>query len=288
MGPPGILPGELPVDRARRPVASQAGCLCYGAAVRSPIICFGQQPCGIFPRRFLFSKIQTARRLQRELGGEIVFFYHDSDHDPRETITILRDWQTGQERRLNFRFANKLQKQFSPLFAKRVLPEWREKTARQLSNYVPEELVEVFKKVEAENVADFCLEMYRGLGLLEGLRVMRSGDPEFRRRAVAVDDYFVDLIYQRELVRARRGPDALVLHKGGDSYLKLPLQEHDATQISPTRDTRLRWMQSVISCTHYVAGASEIKYLNREEAPGVQFIARDEISESDRAYLPDA
>ena len=256
--------------------------------MRSPIICFGQQPCGIFPRRFLFSKIQTARRLQRELGGEIVFFYHDSDHDPRETITILRDWQTGQERRLNFRFANKLQKQFSPLFAKRVLPEWREKTARQLSNYVPEELVEVFKKVEAENVADFCLEMYRGLGLLEGLRVMRSGDPEFRRRAVAVDDYFVDLIYQRELVRARLGPDALVLHTGGDSYLKLPLQEHDATQISPTRDTRLRWMQSVISCTHYVAGAGEINYLNRDEAPGVQFIARDEISESDRAYLPDA
>jgi hypothetical protein len=48
-----------------------------------PILAFGQQPCGIFPRRFLFAKFQTARRLQRELGGEIVFFFHDSDHDPR-------------------------------------------------------------------------------------------------------------------------------------------------------------------------------------------------------------
>jgi hypothetical protein len=32
--------------------------------------------------------------------------------------------------------------------------------------------------------------------------------------------------------------------------------------------------------------ASEIKYLNMADAPGVQFIARDEISESDRAYIP--
>ncbi|CAN5371783.1 hypothetical protein BH20VER3_BH20VER3_12650 [soil metagenome] len=253
-----------------------------------PIICFGQQPCGIFPRRFLFSKIQTARRLQRELGGEIVFFCHDSDHDPRETMTILPDLRSAEETRINFQFANKLQKQFSPLFAKRVLPEWKEKVARQLPNLVPKQLVEVFKSVEADNVADFCLEMYRHLALLEGVRVMRSGDPEFRRKAVEVKDYFVDVKYKGELVRARREGEALVLHKGGKSYIKLPLEEYDATQISPTRDTRLRWMQSVVQCTHYVAGASEAKYLNTAEAPGVQFVTRDEISESDRAWLPDA
>ena len=253
----------------------------------TPIICFGQQPCGIFPRRFLYAKIQTARRLQGEIGGEIVFFYHDSDHDPRETITILRDRQSGREQRFNFQFANKLQKQFSPLFAKRVLPEWQTKTARQLPNFVPLRLVKDFAEITAANVADFCLEMYRRLGLLEGLRVLRSGDPELRRRAVAVDDYFVDVMYENELVRARKSPDGLLLHKGGNSYLKLPLQEYDAAQISPTRDTRLRWMQSIVHCTHYVAGASEIKYLNTEDAPGVQFIARDEISESDRAYVPE-
>ncbi len=253
-----------------------------------PVICFGQQPCGIFPRRFLFSKIQTARRLQREIGGEIVFFYHDSDHDPRETMTILRDLRSEREHRINFQFASKIQKQFSPLFAKRVLPEWREQTARQLPNLVPKALVDEFKQVKAENVADFCLEMYRRLGLLEGMRVARSGDPEFRRRAVAVDDYFVDVTHEGELVRARFTPEALLLHKGGDSYLKLPLEKFEAHQVSPTRDTRLRWMQSVVRCTHYVAGASEIKYLNTEEAPGVQFIARDAITESDRAYLPDA
>jgi len=254
----------------------------------APIICFGQQPCGIFPRRFLFAKIQTARRLQREFGGEIVFFYHDSDHDPRETITLLRDRQSGQEHRLNFRFANKLQKQFSPLFAKRVLPEWKEEMTRQLPNFAPQRLVDDFKKIAADNAADFCLEMYRHLGLLEGVRLMRSGDSNVRRRAVAVEDYFVDVNYQGELVRARISPDAFLLHKGGDSYLRLPLQDYEATQISPTRDTRLRWMQSVIGCTHYVAGASEVKYLNTEEAPGVQFVTRDAISESDRAYLPDA
>ncbi len=253
----------------------------------APVICFGQQPCGVFPRRFLFAKIQTARRLQREIGGEIVFFYHDSDHDPRETQMILRDLHSGKEQRLNFSFANKLQKEYSPLFAKRVRPEWREKTARQLPNYVAPELVEQFEKVDANNVADFCLEMYRQVGLLDGVRVVRSGDPEFRRRAIAVDDYFVDVTYEGELVRARISEDALLLHKGGNSYLRLPLEEYDATQISPTRDTRLRWMQSVIGCTHYVAGASEVDYLHTEEAPGVEFITRDQIAESDRAYLPD-
>jgi hypothetical protein len=82
--------------------------------------------------------------------------------------------------------------------------------------------------------------------------------------------------------------EALLLHKGGDSYTKLPLEKFDATKVSPTRDTRLRWMQSVIGCTHYIAGASEIEYLNMVDAPGVQFIARDPITDSDRAYIPDA
>ena len=254
----------------------------------APVICFGQQPCGIFPRRFLFAKMQTARRLQREIGGEIVFFYHDSDHDPRETMTILRDLRSGKEHRINFQFANKIQKQFSPLFAKRVSREWQEQTARQLPNLVPKRLVEEFKQARAENVADFCLEMYRLLGLVEGMQIARSGDPEFRRQAVAVDDFFVDLTYQNELVRARFTPDALLLHKGGNSYLKLPLDEFDAAQVSPTRDTRLRWMQSVVGCTHYIAGASEIKYLNTDDAPGVQFVTRDDIAHSDRAYVPDA
>ena len=37
----------------------------------APVICFGQQPCGFFPRRFLYAKFVTARKLQAELGGEI-------------------------------------------------------------------------------------------------------------------------------------------------------------------------------------------------------------------------
>ncbi len=93
---------------------------------KSPVICFGQQPCGFFPRRFLFAKIQTARRLQAEIGGEIVFFYHDSDHDPRETRTTLRHRSSGEPTLLNFAFANKIQRKHSPLYLKRVLPDWQE------------------------------------------------------------------------------------------------------------------------------------------------------------------
>lgn len=250
----------------------------------TPVICFGQQPCGFFPRRFLFAKIQTARRLQRELGGEIVFFCHDSDHDPRETRTILRRRQTGEPAVLNFAFENKLQRKFSPLHLKRVPAGWQAKTALQLPNYLERHGIEVFEKVAADKVADFCLEMYRAMGLLEGVRVARSSDPAFRLAACEVPEYFVDIPYEGEIVRARLMDGALRLHEGGDSYLEVPLTAFTQAQISPTRDTRLRWMQSVIHCTHYIAGAGEQAYLRQEEAPEISFIKRDTIDRSDEAY----
>jgi len=249
-----------------------------------PIICFGQQPCGFFPKRYLIAKILTARRLQKEIGGEIVFFFHDSDHDPRETTTILRDQHSNRDVALNFQFANRIQKQFSPLYAKRVLPEWKEKNARQLPRYVRPPLVERFKEIKSSSVAEFCLEMYSRMGLLEGLRVERSSAPQFRARAVAVSDYFVDQPYEGEIVRARYRDGKFLLHKGGDRFLEIPGGEFGLEQISPTRDTRFSWMQSVIRCTHYVAGVSEQHYINKADAPEIKFIKRDEISESDKAY----
>jgi hypothetical protein len=249
-----------------------------------PIICFGQQPCGFFPKRYLVAKILTARRLQKEIGGEIVFFFHDSDHDSRETITILRDQHTNEEVALNFQFENRIQKQFSPLYAKRVLPKWREKTARQLPRYVLRPLVAHFKETKSSNVADFCLEMYTRMGLLEGIRVERSSAPDFRARALVVSDFFVDQRYEGELVRARYRDGKLLLHKGGDRFVEIPRGEFGPKQISPTRDTRFRWMQSVIRCTHYVAGASEQHYINKADAPEVKFVRRDDIFESDKAY----
>jgi hypothetical protein len=250
-----------------------------------PIICFGQQPCGFFPKRFLYAKIVTALRLQKDIGGNVVFFFHDSDHDSRETITVLRDRYTGREASLNFQFANKIQKQFSPSYAKRVLPEWQAKVARQLPSYAAPELVDQFKAIKAPNVAEFCRAMYARMGLLEGIRIERSSDPEFRKRAVAVDDYFVDVFWEGEMVRARYRNGKLLLHKGGDCYIEVPWQEHDASQISPARDTRLRWMQSVIRCTHYVTGAGESQYLDEADAPGVTMVLRDEITDSDKAYI---
>jgi len=253
--------------------------------VSDPIICFGQQPCGFFPKRFLYAKIATALRLRQEIGGTIVFFFHDSDHDPRETSTLLREQHTGREDSLNFQFANKVQKQFSPLYAKQIAPGWQSKIARQLPNYVEPGLVEHFEAIQAQNAADFCREMYARMGLLEGIRVDRSSDPGFRKKAVKIDDYFVDVTWEGELVRARVREGKLVLHKGGDCFVELPPQEYRAEQISPARDTRLRWMQSVIGCTHYVAGAGERAYLNEADAPGVTFVQRDEISDPNHAYI---
>jgi hypothetical protein len=251
----------------------------------APVICFGQQPCGFFPRRFLYAKFVTARRLQAEIGGEIVFFYHDSDHDPRETQTILRHRKTDAPATLNFTFANKVQRKWSPLAAKRIPPDWPAHTARQLGAYVSPDAAAVFKRMQATTVADFCLEMYRGLGLLDGIRVVRSADPAVRRAACDITDCFVDVTHEGETVRARRMPDGtLCLHEGGDCYVKLPATDFTKEQISPTRDTRLRWMQSVLHCTHYIAGAGEQAYLNQADAPEIAFVSRDPIDRSDEAW----
>ena len=122
------------------------------------------------------------------------------------------------------------------------------------------------------------------MGLLEGVRVVRSGDPAFRRAACDVDEFFVDVPYEGEIVRARFVDGALQLHEGGDSFVSLPAVPYDKSQVSPTRDSRLRWMQSVVRCTHYVAGAGEQAYLRREDAPEITFVNRDTIDRSDEAY----
>ncbi|MCX6938433.1 MAG: hypothetical protein NTU80_11160 [Verrucomicrobia bacterium] len=253
----------------------------------SPVICFGQQPCGFFPRRFLYAKFVTARRLQAELGGEIVFFYHDSDHDPRETQTTLRHRKTDIPLTLNFTFLNKTQRKFTPLYAKKIPPGWHEQTARQLPAYVAPQWVRAFKEIPASatTVADFCLELYRSMALLDGIRVVRSSDPAFRRAACPIADYFVDVPHEGELVRARRSATgSLQLHEGGNSFITLPATPYTAEQISPARDSRLRWMQSVLGCTHYIAGAGEQAYLNPADAPEITFVARDPIDRSDEAY----
>jgi hypothetical protein len=255
------------------------------ATSNSPIICFGQQPCGFFPKRFLFAKIQTAWRLQAELGGEIVFFYHDSDHDPRETRTLLRHRKTNEPAQLNFACENKIQRKFSPLYRKKIPADWQNKTALQLPNYLGQPLIDLFQKVSAPNVADFCLEMYRQLGLLDGIRVVRSGNVALRRAACDIHEFFVDVPYEGEIVRARHSADSFKLHEGGNEFITLPLTPFTKEQISPTRDSRLRWMQSVLHCTHYIAGAGEQAYLRKEDAPEIKFIVRDTIDRSDEAYV---
>lgn len=251
----------------------------------SPIICFGQQPCGFFPKRFLAAKIFTARRLQKEMGGEIVFFFHDADHDPRETKTTLRHRQSGKPLDYNFEFENKIQRKFSPLYLKRVPAEWHRKMGNALPNYVSPELTESFKSTPPTNVADFCLEMYRKMGLLDGIRVARSSDSAFRAAACDIADYFVDVPYENEIVRARLEGADLQLHEGGPNYITLPLPSKvSKAQISPARDTRLKWMQSVIHCTHYIAGMGEQGYLNKADAPEIAFVNRDPIERLDEAW----
>ncbi|HET9383901.1 MAG TPA: hypothetical protein VFO67_02055, partial [Gemmatimonadales bacterium] len=177
-------------------------------------------------------------------------------------------------------------RKFSPLAAKRIAADWHARTLAQLPNYVDHPIIELFRRTSAQTVAEFCLAMYRGMGLLDGIDLVFSSDPAVRRRACAVDDFFVDVPYQGEVVRARVRDGTLSLHEGGGSYITLPgpASGFGKEQISPTRDTRLRWMQSVIQCTHYVTGAGEQVYLRPEEAPGITYVERETIERSDEAF----
>jgi hypothetical protein len=99
-----------------------------------------------------------------------------------------------------------------------------------------------------------------------------------------VSDFFVDLPHEGEIVRARRTATGFELHEGGDCMIALPDAPFTKEQVSPTRDTRLRWMQSVVRCTHYIAGAGEQAYLNKADAPDISFVNREPIDRSDEAY----
>ena len=131
------------------------------------------------------------------------------------------------------------------------------------------------------------------MGLLDGIRVLRSSDPIVRRAACDVADFFVDVPFDGEIVRARcatehawRFADGAFKHshEGGTAYVTLPAAAFSKDQISPTRDTRLRWMQSVVHCTHYIAGAGRKRLSSHGRNAGNHFCNREAIERSDEAY----
>jgi hypothetical protein len=255
-----------------------------------PIICFGQQPCGFFPKRFLTAKIDTARELQKKIGGKVVFFYHDSDADFRETITIMKDKQTGAEARLNFTQENKLQKKHSPLYAKRIPSGWKQEIQKQLPRFINQNLIEFFSSIKEKNAADFCLKMYSKLGILENIEIARSSNTSFRKKAMDLtSNYFADVKYQGEIVRAKISKDGKTasLHEGGEKYTIFPVKDKiQKEQITPKADQRLDWMQSVVRCTHYVFGEGEAKYLKFKDFPDIKFIPREKVNQPQYAWLP--
>jgi hypothetical protein len=257
-----------------------------------PIIALGQQPNGFFPKRFFYAKLQTARNLQKEIGGKIVLFYHDSDADYRETITLFRDRNTNAEVRLNFLQENKVQKNFSPLYLKRIPQTWKPEMLKQLPRFMEKNLIELFESVAEKTVADFCLEMYKKLGLLDGIEVVRSSESAFREKAADLnEDFYADVPYENEIVRAkilqRDGKNFGSLHHGGGKTSEFEINDDiKKPQKSAGRDDRFKWMNSVLHATHYITGNSEYDYLKRELFPEVKFIKRDQIEDQEFAWLP--
>jgi hypothetical protein len=122
------------------------------------------------------------------------------------------------------------------------------------------------------------------MGLLNQIRVVRSSDPDFREAACQVPDFFWTFRTKGKLFGPVLVEGALKLHAGGDSFVTLPETAFTTQQISPTRDTRFHWMQSVVNCSHYILGAGEMNYLHPEQTPEIIFINRDPIDRSDEAY----
>ena len=249
-----------------------------------PIIALCQQPNGFLPTRFFAAKLATARRLQAEIGGEIVWVVHDSDHDLRETRTGIREPRSGDIARRNFAVGSKIERKYTPLSHKRIAPGWRDETLAWLHGRVDEGVRERLGSVRAETVGAFCIDAYAALGLLDGIRPVRTSDPAVRRRAIPVDDVFVDVLHHGVVVRARRLGSDLRLHAGGDAWIDLPRQRWSPEQVSPARDTRFAWQQSVVPCTHYIAGASEIVYLRPADFPAVTFVPRDIVEDPHAAW----
>jgi len=215
----------------------------------------------------------------------MVLFYHDSDSDYRETITIMRDRQTGEIDRLNFLQENKIQKKYSPFYAKRVRPGWKTEILKQLPRFVDKPMIDLFESVEEGTVANFCLAMYQKMGLLEGIEVVRSSDKKFRIEASELQgDFFVDVEYEGETVRARNVEGRLVLLRGGGKTIELPRQQIEKPQKSPAARGRFAWMQSVVHATHYIMGEGEKDYLDTDEYNDVQFVNRLSISHKDMAW----
>ncbi|MBL8030184.1 MAG: hypothetical protein JNN11_02975 [Candidatus Doudnabacteria bacterium] len=257
-----------------------------------PVIALGQQPNGFFPKRYLVSKLETARNLQKEIGGKIIFFYHDSDSDYRETITVLKDKNTQSEFRLNFTQENKIQKNFSPLYLKRIPENWKAEILKQLPRALEENQIKLFSSIGAKNTADFCLEMYKKLGLLEGVEIIRSSNQDFRQKAPNLtNDYYADVKYENEIVRAKvlakDNKKFGLLHHGGGKNTEFEISEEiPKNQITPGRDERFGWMNSVIKSTHYICGNSEFEYLKKEKFPEVKFLKRDQVEDESLAWLP--
>jgi hypothetical protein len=190
--------------------------------------------------------------------------------------------------RLNFLQPNKIQKKYSPLYAKYIAASWKQEMLKQLPRFTDQTLVDLFNSTgDKLSVADFCLEMYRKMGLLNGMEVIRSSDKIFRQQSTDLaEDYFADVEYQGETVRAQMIDGYLQLHEGGGKYTQIPKPgKIEKSQITPGARQRFAWMQSVIKCTHYVYGEGEKEYMEFDKFPEVKFTKRDDIKQPNYAWL---
>ena len=256
-----------------------------GPGMSAPVICFGQQPCGFFPRRFLAAKICTARRLQaRDRRGDRLFLPRqrprpagDADHPAPP--------QDRRAARPQLRLREQAPAQVVPALPQAGPAGVARADGAPASGLCRPALGRGLQRVQCADVADFCLEMYRAHGAAGGHprrpleRPGRSGArPATSRNTSSTCPTRGD---GAGPVRRRRSAPA----RGRRFIPDLPRVrfEHGTNQPDPGLAAFAGCNRSS-HCTHYVTGAGEQAYLRPADAPEVTFVHRDTIERSDEAY----
>ena len=178
--------------------------------------------------------------------------------------TILRRRKTNEPAVLNFAFVNKVQRKFSPLHLKHIDPAWQQKTESATAQLRGAHRPSRCSSRRQPATRRIFASKYTGAwGCWRECGWCVRATRRCGGRRATWGNFLSDVPYEGETVRARLADGALKLHEGGDAFITLPPVNFTKEQISPTRDSRLRWMQSVVHCTHYIAGAGEQAYLCR-------------------------
>lgn len=244
--------------------------------MEKPIVCLSEQLSSFLPTKSLVRRIDAAKSLASRVGGKTILFIWDSWH--RGTAeTVLPG-----NRRISFEYYNNLQRDYTPFYLKNLDPVWWNRAKSKLDGIVPGKIINVLDNIKEDTAGNFCLKAYKKLGFLDNLEVVRSSDPEIRKKAKMFEDFYVEVSYKGEIVRARYTNRGFVL----ESNPPVEIYKTDVVpgMVTPPDEKRFEWMDSIVSPSHYILGEKE--RVKESDFPWISFVRSRKTEQSDTACWP--